>query len=110
MGYEFLICGMVVYGDVRGWIIGFLIVNLVFINCIYLFVDGVYIFNVLINGKYYRVMMSIGKNIIFGGIEFCLEVNIFDFDGDIYGEIIEIFWLKRIREMVKFNGIDDFVK
>lgn len=55
-------------------------------------------------------MTSIGKNITFGGTELRLEANIFDFDGDIYGETIEIFWLKRIREMVKFNGIDDLVK
>ncbi|WP_303660104.1 riboflavin kinase, partial [Streptococcus sobrinus] len=28
---------------------------------------------------------------------------------DIYGEELEIIWLNKIREMVKFNGIDDLV-
>ncbi len=110
LGYEFSTCGMVVHGDARGRTIGFPTANLTPINRTYLPADGVYISNVLINGKYYRAMTSIGKNITFGGTELRLEANIFDFDGDIYGETIEIFWLKRIREMVKFNGIDDLVK
>ncbi len=36
-----------------------------------------------------------------------LEVNIFDFDEEIYGEIIEIVWLDKIRDMEKFEGIED---
>lgn len=54
-------------------------------------------------------MTSIGKNVTFGGKELRLEANIFDFDGDIYGESIEIIWLDKIRDMTKFDGIEDLI-
>ena len=31
----------------------------------------------------------------------------FDFEGDIYGKTIEVFWLDYIRDMIKFNNIDE---
>jgi len=37
-------------------------------------------------------------------------VNIFDFDEDIYGETVTVYWLDRIRDMVKFDGIEQLVK
>lgn len=110
LGYEFSTRGIVVHGDARGRTIGFPTANLAPIDRTYLPADGVYVADVLVGGKRYRSMTSIGKNVTFGGTELRLEANIFDFDGDIYGETIEILWLDKIREMVKFNGIDDLVK
>lgn len=46
LGVLFLLRGMVVYGNVCGCIIGYLIVNLVFLDCIYMLVDGVYVVDV----------------------------------------------------------------
>ena len=60
-----------------------------------------------IDGKRYRSMTSLGKNVTFGGTELRLEANIFDFEGDIYGKTIEVFWLDYIRDMIKFNNIDE---
>ncbi|MGT2637346.1 bifunctional riboflavin kinase/FAD synthetase [Streptococcus ratti] len=109
LGYEFSTRGIVVHGDARGRTIGFPTANLAPIDRTYLPADGVYVTDVLVGEKRYRSMTSVGKNITFGGTELRLEANIFDFDGDIYGETIEILWLDKIREMVKFNGIDDLV-
>lgn len=61
----------------------------------------------VIDGKRYRSMTSLGKNVTFGGTELRLEANIFDFEGDIYGKTIEVFWLDYIRDMIKFNNIDE---
>ena len=36
--------------------------------------------------------------------------DIFDFDEDIYGETVTVYWLDRIRDMVKFDGIEQLVK
>ena len=55
----------------------------------------------------HRSMTSLGKNVTFGGTELRLEANIFDFEGDIYGKTIEVFWLDYIRDMIKFNNIDE---
>ncbi|MGT2836390.1 bifunctional riboflavin kinase/FAD synthetase [Streptococcus macacae] len=109
LGYAFSTRGIVVHGDARGRTIGFPTANLALIDRTFLPSDGVYVTDALVSGRRYRSMTSIGKNITFGGTELRIEANIFDFDGDIYGETIEIFWLDRIREMTKFNGVDDLV-
>lgn len=109
LGYEFSTRGMVVHGDARGRTLGFPTANLAPIDRTYLPADGVYVSDVLVNGKRYRSMTSIGKNVTFGGKDLRLEVNIFDFDGDIYGETIEIIWLDKIRNMTKFEGIEDLI-
>ena len=60
-------------------------------------------------GQIYRGMASVGKNVTFDGKELRFEVNLFDFSGDIYGHTLTIHWLDKIREMVKFDGIDQLV-
>lgn len=109
LGYEFSTRGIVVHGDARGRTIGFPTANLAPIDRTYLPADGVYVTDVLVGGRRYRAMTSIGKNITFGGTELRLEANILGFTQDIYGQTIEIYWLDKIRDMVKFNGIDDLV-
>ena len=54
-------------------------------------------------------MASVGKNVTFEGDELRFEVNIFGFSEEIYGDTIRIIWLDKIREMVKFDGIDTLV-
>ncbi|HHJ7378309.1 TPA: riboflavin kinase, partial [Streptococcus pyogenes] len=107
LGYDLSTRGRVVHGDARGRTIGFPTANLAPIDNTYLPADGVYVTNVIVANKIYRSMTSLGKNVTFGGKELRLEVNIFDFDEEIYGEIIEIVWLDKIRDMEKFEGIED---
>ena len=38
-----------------------------------------------------------------------LATNIFDFSKDIYGDTIKIYWLDKIRDMVKFDGIESLL-
>jgi len=54
-------------------------------------------------------MASVGKNVTFDGEEERFEVNIFDFSDDIYGERVTVYWLDRIRDMVKFESVDELV-
>lgn len=110
LGYTFSTKGIVVHGDARGRTIGFPTANLAPIERTILPADGVYVADVMIDGKSYRSMTSVGKNVTFGGTELRLEANIFGFDGDIYGKTINIFWLTKIRDMVKFTGIEELVQ
>jgi riboflavin kinase / FMN adenylyltransferase len=110
LGYEFSTRGIVVHGDARGRTIGFPTANLAPIDRVYLPGDGAYVSDVIVNGKTYRAMTSIGKNMTFDGTELRLEANIFDFKEDIYGETIEIIWLDKIRDMIKFSGADELVR
>ncbi|MEJ7586521.1 MAG: riboflavin kinase [Ferruginibacter sp.] len=51
-------------------------------------------------------MMNIGVRPTIGGTGRVVEVNIFDFDKDIYGEVLTITIKKHLRDEVKFNGLD----
>lgn len=110
LGYNFSTRGIVVHGDARGRTIGFPTANLALIDNVFLPGDGVYVSDVIVNGKFYRAMTSVGKNVTFGGTELRLEANIFDFKDEIYGETVEIIWLDKIRDMVKFAGADELIE
>lgn len=109
LGYNFMIEGIVVHGDARGRTLGFPTANLVLTDNVHLPEDGVYVVDVNYDGKTYRGMASVGKNVTFDGTDLRLEVNILDFSGDIYGEKLELIWLDRIRDMVKFDSIEMLV-
>lgn len=51
-------------------------------------------------------MMNIGFRPTFEGHRLTLEVNIFDFSGDLYGQTLQVAFLKRIREERKFSSPD----
>lgn len=101
--------GIVVHGDARGRTIGYPTANLAPLDKTYLPGDGVYVVDVEFDQKRYRAMASVGKNVTFEGKELRFEANIFDFSKDIYGHTITIHWLDKIREMVKFEGVDELV-
>ncbi|MCY7073826.1 bifunctional riboflavin kinase/FAD synthetase [Streptococcus sp. 27098_8_23] len=101
--------GMVVHGNARGRTIGYPTANLVLRDRTYMPADGVYVVDIEVQRQRYRGMASVGKNVTFDGEEPRFEVNIFDFSDDIYGETVMVYWLDRIRDMVKFDSIDELV-
>lgn len=69
--------------------------------------NGIYAVEVLYDNKIHNGMMSIGHNPTVNDTdEIFLEVNIFNFDRDIYGEKIKIRFVEYIREEVKFNSLE----
>jgi riboflavin kinase/FMN adenylyltransferase len=68
---------------------------------------GVYAVKVIVNHNQYGGMLNIGFRPTVEGRNKTIEVNIFDFDKDIYGEEIEVKLIKRIRNEVKFKGLDE---
>ena len=110
LGYPLSTRGIVVHGNARGRTIGYPTANLAPLDRVFLPGDGVYVVEVEHNGKRYKGMASVGKNVTFEGDELRFEANIFDFSQDIYGDTIRIFWLDKIRDMVKFDNVDELVK
>ena len=55
-------------------------------------------------------MMSIGVRPTIGKSERTIEVNIFDFDKDIYGKTIKVYIKNYIREEKKFNDLEELKK
>ncbi|MGR4072027.1 bifunctional riboflavin kinase/FAD synthetase [Streptococcus parasuis] len=110
LGYPFMTEGIVVHGDARGRTIGYPTANLAPFDRVHLPSEGVYVADVEVDGKRYRAMTSVGKNVTFDGTEMRIEAHIFEFDRFIYGEKITIFWLEKIRDMVKFDGIESLME
>ena len=55
-------------------------------------------------------MLNIGYRPTVSGEFLSIEVNIFDFDQDIYGEQLQLSFVDFLREEVKFNGVEDLKK
>jgi riboflavin kinase/FMN adenylyltransferase len=69
--------------------------------------DGVYAARVVVSGKWHDGMMNIGYSPTFHGEgERRMEVNIFDFTGKLYGEVISVYPVKFIRDEINFKHSD----
>lgn len=110
LGYEYTTDGIVVHGDARGRTIGYPTANLAPFERVHLPGEGVYVADVLFQGNRYRAMASVGRNVTFDSTELRIEAHIFDFHEDIYGEKMTFVWLDKIRDMVKFDGIESLMK
>ncbi len=66
--------------------------------------SGVYAVWAQIGGELLPAMMNIGTRPTFDGRNRTLEVNIFDFDGDLYGQTVIITFVARLREERKFES------
>ncbi|MFN0048402.1 MAG: bifunctional riboflavin kinase/FAD synthetase [Cytophagales bacterium] len=107
LGYPYQFSGKVMKGNQMGRTIGFPTAN-IFIKETYKLIpaNGVYAVLVKFNKTVYQGMMNIGLRPTLNGSEKRIEVNIFDFDQDIYGETLTILMRNSIREERKFESFD----
>lgn len=108
LGYNFLLTGTVVKGKSLGKQIGFPTANLrVEENYKLIPKTGSYIVKANISSNVVFGMMNIGTNPTVNGEVQTIEVHFFDFDKDIYNEIIEVQLLERLRDEQKFESVKD---
>ena len=110
LGRAYSISGYVVRGEGRGKPLGFPTANVQSGNDKKIIpADGVYAVTALVDGfpKELSGMLNIGTNPTFDGKKRTIEVNIFDFDADIYGKEITVFFHERIRGENKFSGFEE---
>ena len=107
LGRPFSILGTVEKGDHRGHQLGYPTANLNPHNEA-LPPDGVYAVRVLIGQETLGGVVNIGVRPTFAGRDRqrVLEVHIFDFDRDLYGQNIEVVFLKKLRDERKFDSVD----
>jgi len=111
LNYDYSVSGRVVKGKGLGKEFGFPTANIQPDDKLKLIpADGVYAVNVFAEGKLYKGMMNIGNNPTVNGKKKTIEVNIFDFEKDIYNENIRIFFKQKIRDEKKFENIDALKK
>ena len=103
----FSIQGKVVKGQQIGRTIGFPTANIE-IDSDYKIIpkDGVYAVKVWTNNNQYKGMMNIGFKPSVNGSKHTIEVNIFDFESDIYGNDIKVEFINRIRDERQFGSLD----
>lgn len=107
----YLLNGTVVHGDKRGKSLGFPTANIQPENRSKVIPKkGVYATWIRVEERYYRGMMNIGKRPTFDESNFSIEVHILDFDEDIYGKEIQVQFVERIRDEMKFSGKDELIE
>ena len=108
LNYSFYLTGKVVQGNNLGRTIGFPTAN-IFVNESYKLIphNGVYAVTVSVKNQKYKGMMNIGIRPTVEGRTRTIEVNILDFNTEIYNEEIKIEFQRKIRDEVKFASIDD---
>lgn len=107
LGRPYGVEGKIIRGDRRGHTIGFPTANLQPQNRV-IPRTGVYVTATLIDEVWRRSITNIGVRPTFGGdAEPSVETYVFDFDGDLYGDVLRVRFLHRIRDERKFSGIDE---
>lgn len=107
LGQPYALKGKVVHGREIGRTIGFPTANLYYDKKFILPSEGVYYTNIEVNNKLYKGITSVGYNPTVNGKDLTIETNILNFNEDIYDYNIEVKFIKKIRDNIKFGTIDE---
>lgn len=108
LGHRYCIAGKVVDGKRNGRLIGFPTAN-IDLDGMPLLVppDGVYAVKVSVDGATFGGMLNIGTPTVDHATQRTIEVNIFNFDSEIYGKTVNLEFVDRVRDERRMNGLDD---
>ncbi len=101
--------GRVVKGDQRGRQLGFPTANLAIAERRLIPADGIYAVRVKIGNTWHGGAANIGIRPTFDHGHRLVEVFVLDFDGDLYDQVIEVQFVKRLRAEQKFESIDALI-
>jgi len=107
LGYCPVIEGKVTAGDGLAESLGYPTANLQVNGDLILPAAGIYAAVTLIRGKKYKAAVNVGwrPTVTSGGREKRVEAHILDFEGDLYGEVLRLSIIKRIRDEIKFSSL-----
>lgn len=107
LGRPYLLSGRIVKGDKLGRVLGFPTANIDLDSHDKLVpAEGIYAVTVLYGHIEYGGMLYIGNRPTVDGSRRSIEVNIFDFEKDIYGETIQVSFQKLLRSDSKFEDLE----
>lgn len=108
LGLPYALTGRVVKGDKLGRLMGFPTANIE-IDTKYKLVpaEGIYAVTVTHDQHHYKAMLYIGRRPTVNGHKKNIEVNIFDFSQEIYGETLTVHFHQLIREDIKFQDLEE---
>ena len=106
LGRPFELRGLVVPGDGRGETIGFPTANLSFSDEMAVPARGVYAVQVSMGDRLIPGVVNVGVRPTFGGEVLTVEVHLLGFQGDLYGQTLGVRFKHRLREEIRFSGVD----
>lgn len=104
------VTGAVVHGEGRGRTIGVPTANVAVPEAMTLPANGVYAVRAEANGRYYGGAANLGLRPTFNGQSRSLEVHLFDFSGDIYGQPMRVEFIARLRPEQRFASVGELVQ
>ncbi len=111
LGSAYCIRARVVHGNHLGRTLGFPTANLELSEKDpFLLANGVYAVTVEFDNMHFQGMVNAGTRPTISGKSLTVEVNIFDFSGDLYGQTLAVTFIDRIRDEKKFDGLDHLVQ
>jgi riboflavin kinase/FMN adenylyltransferase len=105
LGRPYSIIGKVFHGDKRGRQLGFPTAN-VLLKRRKSPLDGVFAVQVNTNNGIFNGVANIGSRPTVNGVRQQLEVHIFNFNDDLYGQCIEVIIKKKLRQVMKFDSLE----
>lgn len=102
LGRPFSIKGRIIRGESRGKTLGYPTVNLDVSHGTALPKCGVYATGIHVKGHMFKAVTNIGTRPTFAGKNVSVETHIIGFEGDLYGETIRVFFVKRLRDEIRF--------
>ena len=109
LGRPYMLRGEVVVGDRRGRSIGFPTANVLPHTDAVIPARGVYAGFLRFGENEYAACTNVGVAPTFGRAESRVEAYLLDFEGDLYGRVVDVSFLKRIREERRFAGVDELI-
>lgn len=110
LGREYSLTGTVVKGFQVGRTIGYPTANIAYDDCRLLPKDGVYAARVTVDAHVYDAMLYIGSRPTVNTGKISVEAYLFDFSDDIYDKEVNVNFVERIRESIKFDSIEELKK
>ncbi|WP_413301278.1 bifunctional riboflavin kinase/FAD synthetase [Bacillus sp. 1P10SD] len=111
LGRYYMTTGIVIHGDKRGRTIGFPTAN-IDLNEEYIIPPlGVYAVKMKVKGHWYNGVCNVGYKPTFNkeALKLTVEVHLFEFEQEIYGEEVVVEWHLYLRKEQKFSGIEELV-
>jgi len=108
LGFPWFVSATVIHGDKRGRELGFPTANLR-LDAACGLRHGVYAVRVAHGGRRYDGVANFGRRPMFDTGAVLLEVFLFDFAGDLYGQSIDVAFIARLREEMTFGSVDELV-
>ncbi len=110
LGRDYEIKGIVVHGKKIGRNLGFPTINLKYDDNILVPKVGVYQTKVNIDGKIYNGATNVGYSPTVKQNEFTVETYILQYNGDLYEKEVSVIFIRRIRDEIKFDTLEDLKK